>query len=364
MNLLRLGIAAVERGLLPDWLTRRAIRRLCRQRLLESDVTSPQRATDRANFLASLHRGPIAPVPEKANQQHYELPGQFFALMLGPRLKYSSCYWPDGVTSLADAEHAALDLTCQRADLQDDQDILELGCGWGSLSLWMAEKYPASHITAVSNSVPQRHFIESAAARRRLTNLRVVTADMNQFTPSASVDDGKFDRIVSVEMLEHMRNIDLLLFRIATWLRPEGKLFFHHFCHRHWSYPFETNGPSDWMGRYFFTGGMMPNGDMLRGFNCHLRVTEAWNWSGLHYQRTAQAWLQNLDARRGEALKILKSVYGNKDAGRWLARWRIFLLAVAELFGYGGGQEWFVAHRLMQPSSIHVPEIWPCLSSS
>jgi cyclopropane-fatty-acyl-phospholipid synthase len=364
MNLLSIGIAAVERGLVPDGLTRLAIRRLCRQRLRAIDVASPQHSADRAAFLASLQEGPIAPVPEKANEQHYELPADFFALMLGPRLKYSCCYWPDLDSSLAEAEEAALDLTCRRAGLQDGQDILELGCGWGSLSLWMAERYPASRITAVSNSAPQRRFIESAAARRGLTNLHVITSDMNHFAPPLAIGDGRFDRIVSVEMFEHMRNLDLLLSRVASWLRPEGQLFVHHFCHQQESYPFETDGPSNWMGRYFFTGGIMPSAEVLRGLNRHLRVTDAWSWNGFHYQRTAQAWLKNLDARRGGAIEILRTAYGSKDANLWFGRWRIFLLAVAELFGYGGGKEWFVAHRVMQPSPISSHEVRPCLRCS
>jgi len=362
MNLLSIGIAAVEHGIVPDWLTRLAIRRLCRQRLWETEIASHQSSAARADFLASLQDGPIAPLPAKANEQHYELPAEFFQLLLGPRLKYSCCYWPDRGCSLAEAEDAALDLTCQRAELQDGQDILELGCGWGSLSLWTAERYPASRITAVSNSAPQRRFIESAAAQRQLTNVRVITLDMNHFAPLDFANDGQFDRIISVEMFEHMRNYNLLLSRISAWLRPRGKLFVHHFCHRQWSYPFETHGSADWMGRHFFTGGMMPSAELLREFDRHMNVTAEWNWNGLHYQRTAQAWLENLDARRGEALEILKTPYG-KDARRWLGRWRLFLLAVAELFGYDGGQEWFVAHRLMQPSSIPAHEVRPCLHS-
>lgn len=363
MNLLSIAIAAVEQGMAPDRVTRLAIHRLCRQRLRETEAASFRRSADRANFLKSLYDGPIAHQPEKANEQHYELPAEFFQLLLGPRLKYSCCYWPDGGGSLADAENAALDLTCQRADLQDGQDILELGCGWGSLSMWMAERYPASRVTVVSNSAPQRQFIESTATRLRLTNLRVVTADMNHFAPQRVTGDDRFDRIVSVEMFEHMRNYNLLLARVGAWLRPDGKLFVHHFCHRQWSYPFETRGSADWMGRYFFTGGMMPGADLLREFDRNLRVTEEWNWNGLHYQRTAQAWLANLDACRGDALDILKTAYGDKDARRWFGRWRVFLMAVAELFGYGGGEEWFVAHRLLQPSSIPSPQVRPCLNS-
>jgi cyclopropane-fatty-acyl-phospholipid synthase len=347
MNLVGVGIAAVEHGLLPDPLTRLGIRRLCRQRLSKCRNAAGRDSIAYAEFMSSLRYGPIAPVSEKANEQHYELPVEFFLAMLGPRLKYSCCFWPGVDRSLAEAEDMSLNLTCQGAELQDGQDILELGCGWGSLSLWMAERYPASRITAVSNSVSQRRFIESAAARRELTNLRVITADMNHFAPAAA---GSFDRVVSVEMFEHMRNFDLLLARIATWLRPGGKLFVHHFCHREWTYAFETDGDSNWMGRYFFTGGIMPSAAMLAQFDRHMTVAQQWNWNGVHYQRTAQAWLRNLDARRGDVLDILKTTFGGKEAPRWLQRWRVFLLAVAELFGYGNGEEWFVSQCLMRLS--------------
>ncbi len=348
MSLLSLSLEAVERGLIPDVLTRSAIRGLCEQRLRDCD-----RGNDIANsraleaFVESMRVGPIAPVPEKANEQHYELPPEFFAAVLGPYRKYSSCFWPATETSLAEAEAAALEITCQRADLVDGQEVLELGCGWGSLSLWMAERFRNSRVTAISNSAPQRRFIESTAASRGLTNLHVITADMNHF----AIERHRFDRVVSVEMFEHMRNYERLLERIATWLRPDGKLFVHHFCHRQFAYSFETDGDANWMGRYFFTGGLMPSENMLRQFHQHMTVIEQWRWDGTHYQRTSEAWLANLDAHRREVLPILEATYGREAARRWFHRWRLFFLAVAELFGDANGTEWFVSHSLLEPNA-------------
>lgn len=347
MSLLSLSLDAVERGLIPDAITRAAIRRLCKERLRDCD-----RGNEAGNsqalqaFVETMCVGPIAPVPEKANEQHYELPPEFFAAVLGPHRKYSSCFWDSETSSLAEAEATALRITCERAELADGQNILELGCGWGSLSLWMAERYRHSHITAVSNSAPQRRFIESEAASRGLTNLRVITADMNEF----AADSAHFDRVVSVEMFEHMRNYERLLERIASWLKPDGKLFVHHFCHRCFAYPFETDGDANWMGRYFFTGGLMPTEHMLKHFDQHMKVSRQWRWDGTHYQRTSEAWLANLDARRRDVLPILEATYGPTEARRWFHRWRMFFLAVAELFGYSNGNEWFVSHSLLVPT--------------
>jgi cyclopropane-fatty-acyl-phospholipid synthase len=345
MSLLSFSLEAVERGLVPDVITRAAIRRLCEQRLRDCDRGN-EVANSRAfqGFVESMRTGPIAPVPEKANEQHYELPPEFFAAVLGPHRKYSACFWPDADTTLAEAEATSLGITCERAELIDGQDVLELGCGWGSLSLWVAERFPNSRITAVSNSASQRRFIESQAISRGLTNLHVITADINQF----AAEPQRFDRVVSVEMFEHLRNYERLLERIATWLRPDGKLFVHHFCHRRFAYSFETEGEANWMGRHFFTGGLMPRQDMLRQFRRHLTVVQQWHWEGTHYQRTSEAWLANLKAHRRDVLPILASTYGPDAARRWFHRWRVFFLAVAELFGYAGGTEWFVSHTLLQ----------------
>jgi cyclopropane-fatty-acyl-phospholipid synthase len=340
--IISLSLKLIERGKMPDSLTRWGIRRLCAQRLRES-AADPQ-ALDR--FVESMNRGPVAPVPEKANEQHYELPEAFFGLVLGEHRKYSSCVWPDGVTSLDAAEAEALSVTCDRAELADGMAILELGCGWGSLTLWMAAQYPNARITAVSNSASQRAYILGQAEARGLDNVTVITADMNDFVDT---NPGRFDRIVSVEMFEHMRNYRKLLDRISTWLAPGGKLFVHIFVHRALSYPFEADGADNWMGRYFFTGGLMPGADLLRRFDEHMTVSRHWTWDGTHYERTANAWLHNLDRREAEIMPILADTYGENQAKIWLNRWRVFFMACAELFGHRSGAEWQVGHYLLEP---------------
>ena len=323
------GLALAERGLLPDRVTRAGIRRLLAARLAEAERgPGPDAAA------ARLAGEPVAPVPDAANRQHYEVPAEFFAQVLGPHLKYSGAYWPPETRTLEAAEAAMLALTAERAGLADGQRILELGCGWGSLALWMARRFPRARIVAVSNSAPQRRFIEARAPG----NLEVVTADMNTFRAP-----GVFDRVVSVEMFEHMRNWPELLRRVASWLTPDGKLFVHVFCHRRYTYPFRTTGPDNWMGRYFFTGGMMPGADLLSRFGDDLTVEAQWMVPGGHYARTAEAWLANLDARRDAVWPVLASTYG-PEARRWFHRWRLFFLACAECFAFGGGAEWQVAH--------------------
>lgn len=360
MTLLQAGIEAVERGIVPDLFTRAAIRRLCSQRLRE--LEEPSFKISERTFRKSLCNGPVALVPDAANRQHYELPPEFFASFLGPQRKYSCCYWPEGVQTLEDAEEAALKTTAARAELVDGQEVLELGCGWGSLTLWMARHFPHSRIVAVSNSSSQKRFIDAEAASRGLNNLQVVTVDMNDFTPATHASFARrFDRVVSIEMFEHMRNFQLLLERIAACLKPQGKLFVHHFCHRCCTYPFDTEGDADWMGRHFFTGGIMPSFDLLRDFHEELAVASQWHWDGKEYQRTADAWLENFDQNDRLILSILRDVYGRSHARRWFQRWRVFLLAVSELFGFNCGAEWIVAHTLLEHNPRSFGDVSPSL---
>lgn len=339
-----LAIDWVEQGLVPDTVVRAGIRRLLKRRLAEIAAGDAVRAAERcAAFVEEIRTSPVALVPELANAQHYELPAAFFGQVLGVHRKYSACWWPEGVTTLDEAEAAALARTCARAGIVDGQDILELGCGWGSLTLWMAERYPRSRITAVSNSASQREYIEGEAARRELRNVRIITRDMNAF----GIEE-RFDRIVSVEMFEHMRNWPQLFARVAGWLKPGGRFFMHVFVHRSTPYLFIERDASDWMSRHFFSGGMMPCDDLALHFQDDLRIVDRWRWDGTHYERTANAWLANMDARSAAVRPILESTYGRENAPQWQMRWRIFFMSCAELFGYDRGQQWWVSHYLFE----------------
>lgn len=332
-------IDLAERGLVPDWLIRRGIRSLLARRLHDEYAGDPETQSERYQALMDeLARSAIAIETDAANEQHYEVPAGFYRQVLGSHLKYSSALWPPGVASLDDAEAVMLDRTCRNADLRDGQEILELGCGWGSLTLWMASQFPDSHVTAVSNSSSQRHHIESRALELGLSNLRVITRDVNELEL-----DARFDRVVSVEMFEHVRNYRQLLERIAQWMKPDARLFVHIFCHRFLAYPFESEGEGNWMGRHFFTGGLMPASDTLLHFADDVVVERRWLYSGRHYARTARAWLDNLDARRRSVRAVMRDVYAD-DAERWLQRWRIFFMACEELFGYAHGRQWMVGH--------------------
>jgi cyclopropane-fatty-acyl-phospholipid synthase len=334
---------ALERRLAPDSLLRVGSRYGAWTRERSSARGGVEAQGERlGELVARMSSGPIAEVPERANEQHYELPAEFLGLILGPRRKYSGCLWPDGVRDLAGAEEAMLALSCERAGVVDGMRILDLGCGWGSLSLWLAERYPGTSVVGVSNSAGQREWILGEAARRGLDNLEVITADVNAFVPSGA----PFDRVMSIEMFEHMRNWRELLRRVAGWLAPEGRVFVHVFSHRTLPYLFTGT----WAAARFFTAGLMPSHDLMLRFQEDLVVREQWALNGTHYARTLQAWLTRLDATTDEALSVLRaSGRSEREARRLVATWRLFLLSTDELWGYRGGDRWMVSHYLLEP---------------
>jgi cyclopropane-fatty-acyl-phospholipid synthase len=349
---MNIAIELAERGAIPDWLLGAGIKALLRLRLREERSASIEEQQQKLEcFIELLRRSPIAIETEAANKQHYEVPPELFRAMLGPRLKYSSCYFDKDSTTLAQAEEKGLALTCEHAGIEDGMTVLDLGCGWGSLSLWIAENYPACSVTALSNSKPQGDYIRAQCSQRGISNVTVETANINHYQPAR-----RFDRVVSVEAFEHMRNYEELLRRIAGWLTSQGRLLVHIFCHREFAYPFETEGSANWMGRNFFTGGIMPSDHLLLRFQRDLIVRRQWRWNGRHYARTLRAWLSSLDANREAVLKTCAKTYGSEEAFRWFCRWRIFLQACAELFAYHEGNEWWVSHYLFEKQDER-PEI-------
>jgi len=335
------SIRLLEKGLLPDALIRTGIRaRLSKKLQTESAGGADAEKTRRGVFLAKMRQSPISIHTDAANEQHYELPAKFFEKVLGRHLKYSSGFWKEGVQRLDQSEADMLELTVERADLHDGQNILELGCGWGSLSLYMAERFLNSRITVVSNSRSQKEYIDGRVALRGLTNLTVITAEMGRLELPQ-----KFDRIVSVEMFEHMRNYPKLFEKVSGFLKPGGKLFVHVFTHRKYAYFYEEEDPEDWIARYFFTGGTMPSNDLFANFQEHLFIQSQWRVLGTHYRKTCRAWLDRMDAAKAEIIPIFRKVYGS-EYKKWWNYWRVFFMSCEELFGYRGGEEWMVCHYL------------------
>ena len=332
-------IELAEKGIIPDYFIRQGIVRNCENRLKNENVSNTEQVSSKKQiWIEQMKESPIALVPEKANEQHYEVPPAFFENVLGKHLKYSSGYWPDGVNSLDESEESMLELSFERAQLADGDSILELGCGWGSLTCYMASKLPNSKITAVSNSKDQKEHILNRCKNQGLDNIEVITADMNDFET-----ENNYDRVVSIEMFEHMRNYKKLLSKISSWLNDDGKLFIHIFTHQSVVYPFENQGEADWMAREFFSGGMMPSHDLLLHFQDDLIIDDVWRMLGTHYEKTSLAWVNKMDANKDSIMKIFLKTYGD-DAKLWFQRWRIFFMSCEKLFGFNNGSEWGVSH--------------------
>jgi cyclopropane-fatty-acyl-phospholipid synthase len=339
-------IHLAEKRAIPDFLLRKGIKKLCRLRLEEEyRPTLEEESMAHQKYIEQLKSGPLAVNTEEANTQHYEVPARFYELVLGKNLKYSSAYFKTKHESLDRAEDEALLQTTEHAELIDGQKILELGCGWGSLTLWMAAHFPNSTITAISNSRTQRLHILSQAEKRGLKNISVITHNLAN---PIDLPENHFDRVVSVEMMEHFKNYKVLFGNISRWLKTDGKLFVHIFTHQKYAYPFEAEGETNWMGRHFFTGGQMPSQPLLLSFQDDLKIEKLWTWDGTHYGFTADRWLENQDRHEAEILALFEKEHSPAEARILNQRWRMFFMSCSELFHYSSGKEWGVSHYLFQ----------------
>ncbi|MCU1455703.1 MAG: Cyclopropane-fatty-acyl-phospholipid synthase-like protein clusters with [Acidimicrobiales bacterium] len=352
-----IGFRLLDWGLVPDALLRAVCTLRTRNRLnVERRGTLDERSERMRRLRGELRTSAVTTHTAEANAQHYEVPSAFFSLVLGPRLKYSSSYWPEGVTTLGAAEEAMLELYGQRAELADGQRVLEMGCGWGSFTLWAAERYPRSEIVGVSNSRSQRDFVLARAAERGLSNVSIITADIADFDPADHGQEEAFDRVVSIEMLEHVRNHERLFARVAHWLADDGRFFTHIFTGRDVCFRYDADDPRDWMGRYFFSGGLMPTDDLFLHLQSDLTCVDHWQLDGTHYERTAEAWIDNLEAHRGGVLAALAADVGPRQARVWFRRWKAFFMGCSRLWGYRAGQDFGISHYLFVPARTHLAD--------
>lgn len=339
-SVVKFFVRGMEKGYVPDPVIRFGIRNLLKQRLKD------MKSQDLDSHAKILKDSPLAIMTKQANEQHYEVPTEFYELCLGQHKKYSSCYWDENTQELEQAEQKALDISIERAEIKDGMRILELGCGWGSLSLELARRFPNSPVTVVSNSATQKQFIDSQAHKRGLKNLTVLTRDLGK-EENYNFGDEKFDRVMSIEMMEHLRNYEKFFSLVVKSMKPDAKFFIHIFTHKTTPYFFETEGEDNWMGKYFFSGGQMPARDLFDQFNQHLNVSKKWDWNGTHYQKTLEAWLLKMDQNEEQVRALFKQAYGAENVELWVNRWRVFYMACSELFGFNKGEEWAVTHYLL-----------------
>lgn len=346
-SVVKLVVRGIDKGLVPDPIIRFGIRNLLKQRLKDMNEQDSKSGGKFINTHANLLReSPLAIMTKQANEQHYEVPTEYYELCLGQHKKYSSCYWDDTTSTLEQAEQKALDISIERAEIKDGMRILELGCGWGSLSLELARRFPNSSVTVVSNSTTQKQFIDNKAKERGFKNLTVLTRDLGK-EENYNFGDEKFDRVMSIEMMEHLRNYEKFFSLVSKSMKPDAKMFIHIFTHKTTPYYFETEGEDNWMGKYFFSGGQMPARDLFDQFNKHLNVSQKWDWNGTHYQKTLEAWLKKMDQNEDQVRVLFKQAYGAENVELWVNRWRVFYMACSELFGFNGGKEWAVTHYLL-----------------